>query len=169
MDRTSGISISGIVCLCFFLLFPAISAKSQEMPPRPIGLSYYQNMAFGAFSPGLAGGTVTVTSTGVRFSTGSVFLADLGFLYFPAIFELEGNPGTICHLLNGPDATLLGSNGGSLTLQLGDTTPGDPIIINAAPPARMQIRLGGTLLVGNMQANPPGFYNGYFSIMIIQE
>jgi hypothetical protein len=56
-----------------------------------------------------------------------------------------------------------------MTLHLGDSTPGDPIIINAAPPDNMQIRIGGTLVVGNVQANPAGFYTGSFSLMFIQE
>lgn len=150
------------------MAFP-IRGLSQEMPPRPVALYFYQNLSFGAFSPGFSGGTVTVNSAGARFSTGTVVLVSMGYLYFPAIFLLEGNPGTIVHLLNGPDALLTGSNGGSMTLHLGDSTPGDPIIINAAPPDNMQVMLGGTLVVGNMQANPGGFYTGSFSLMFIQE
>jgi hypothetical protein len=33
----------------------------------------------------------------------------------------------------------------------------------------MQVRLGGTLGVGNQSVNPPGFYSGSFSLMFIQE
>jgi hypothetical protein len=153
----------------FLIMLCHIHSYSQEMPPRPVSVSFDQNLSFGAFSPGFSGGTVTVTSYGVRFATGSVILVNLGYLYFPAIFLLEGNPGTIVHLLNGPEATLVGSNGGSMTLHLGDATPGDPIIINVAPPGIMQIRIGGTLDVGNQQANPAGFYTGSFSLMFIQE
>ena len=110
-----------------------------------------------------------VLSNGARFSTGSVILVNQGYLYYPAIFLLEGNPGTIVHLLNGPDALLVGSNGGTMTLQLGEATPGDPIIVNVNPPGTMQIRIGGTLVVGNQMSNPAGFYNGPFSLMFIQE
>jgi len=146
-----------------------INLFSQEMPPKPVSVDFNQNLSFGAFSPGMSGGTVTITPDGVRFATGSVMLVLQGYLFFPAIFLLEGNPGTIVHLLNGPDATLTGSNGGSMTLHLGDATPGDPIIINAAPPANMQIRIGGTLDVGDQVSNPAGFYNGQFTLMFIQE
>jgi hypothetical protein len=142
---------------------------AQEMPPRPIAASFIQNLGFGAFSPGLSGGSVIITSNGVRFATGSVVLVGQGYLYFPAIFGIEGNPGTILHLLNGPDETLVGSNGGSMILHLGEATPGDPIIINVAPPGVLQIRLGGTLTVGNPLSNPAGFYSGMFSLMFIQE
>lgn len=153
----------------FLLLICHLQSWSQEMPPRPVTVYFNQNLSFGAFSPGISGGTVSVTSNGVRFSTGSVILVNQGYLYFPAIFLLEGNPGTIIHLLNGPDGTLSGSNGGTMTLHLGDATPGDPIIINATPPGTMQIRIGGTLIVGNQLANPAGYYNGSFSLMFIQE
>ncbi|MFZ4522398.1 MAG: DUF4402 domain-containing protein [Bacteroidales bacterium] len=139
------------------------------MPPRPISVFFNQNLSFGAFSPGVSGGGVTVTSNGVRFSTGTVILVNQGYLYFPAIFLVEGNPGTIMHVLNGPDGILTGSNGGTMTLHLGESTPGDPIIINAAPPGNMQVRIGGTLVVGNAMANPAGYYNGSFSLMFIQE
>ena len=153
----------------FLVLISHAQVYSQEMPPRPISVFFNQNLNFGAFSPGFSGGTVTVTSNGIRFSTGSVILVNQGYMYYPAIFLLEGNPGSIVHLLNGPDATLVGSSGGSMTLHLGDATPGDPIIINVAPPGNLQIRIGGTLIVGNQQANPAGYYNGSFSVMFIQE
>jgi hypothetical protein len=101
--------------------------------------------------------------------TGDIILLNLGYLYFPALFELEGLPGTIVHYLAGPDATLTGSNGGYLTLQVGESYPGDPIIINVAPPGKMQIYIGGTIIVGNTLANPPGQYSGFFDVMFLQE
>jgi hypothetical protein len=147
-----------------------MQSTAQEMPPRPISLSGGTiNLSFGAFSHGNNGGTVTISPTGVRTATGDIILLTLGYLYFPALFELEGLPGTIVHYLAGPDATLTGSNGGSLTLQVGESYPGDPIIINVAPPGRMQIHIGGTLIVGNALANPAGHYNGSYSVMFIQE
>jgi hypothetical protein len=143
--------------------------SAQEMPPRPIGVSLIQNLCFGAFSPGITGGTVTLYPSGSRYSTGDIILVTIGYLYFPALFELEGNPGSIVHFLAGPDATLNGSYGGTLTLHVGDSDAGDPIIINVAPPGRMQIRVGGTLIVGSPLANPAGIYSGSFMVMFIQE
>jgi hypothetical protein len=150
-------------------LFSHFHANAQEMPPRPISLYVMQNLSFGAFYQGQTGGNVIIDPSGSRFATGDIVLLNLGYLYFPAIFELEGNPGCIVHFLAGPDAILTGSNGGFLTLHLGDSYPGDPIIINVAPPGRMQIFVGGTLTVGNTLANPPGHYSGFFSVMFIQE
>jgi hypothetical protein len=143
--------------------------RAQEMPPRPVSVSVIRSMNFGAFSNGMTGGTVTVTPFGNRSSTGSIILIDMGYMYYPAAFEIEGNPGTILHLLNGPDEILTGSSGGTLSLHIGDSNAGDPIIINVAPPGGMEVRMGGTLTAGNPMANPPGLYNGSFTVLIVQE
>jgi hypothetical protein len=173
MVMKTGMKKCGCWLMVLFLaclgVLPQAPAMAQEMPPRPVGLGIIQNLAFGAFSLGGTGGAVTITPYGSRIGTGGVILIGLGYAYFPAIFTLEGNPGTIMHPLNGPDAILYGSNGGTLTMHLGDSFPGDPIILNVAPPGQMQIFVGGTLLVGSAASNPPGYYTGSFSIMFIQE
>lgn len=144
-------------------------ARAQEMPPRPVSVSVIRSLNFGAFSNGVSGGTITVTPFGMRYSTGSLLLIDMGYMYYPAAFEIEGNPGTILHLLNGPDEILTGSGGGTLSLHIGDSNAGDPIILNVAPPGGMEIRIGGTLTAGSPMANPPGLYNGSFTVLIVQE
>jgi hypothetical protein len=151
------------------LMMSNLCTIAQEMPPRPIGISLVQNLNFGAFYQGISGGTINLLPNGIRYATGDIILLGLGYPYFPVIFGMEGNPGTIVHFLAGPDVVLTGSNGGSLILQIGDSDPGDPIIINVAPPNTMQINVGGTLTVGNSISNPPGYYLGSFSVMFIQE
>jgi len=153
----------------FIIFFAHAPAYSQEMPPRPITVNLLQNLNFGAFYTGAAGGTVVIQPSGFRTSTGNIILVTLGFLYYPAIFGLQGNPGSIIHILNGPDAILTGSNGGSMTLHLGDSQPASPVILNMAPPSQTQIRIGGILVVGNPLVNPVGNYIGTFSIMFLQE
>jgi hypothetical protein len=151
------------------LLMSNLFIHAQEMPPRPIGISLLQNLSFGAFYQGQSGGTVTIDPSGMRTATGDIILVNYGFSFFPAIFLLEGNPGAIVHIMAGPDTQLNGSNGGSMTLMVGEFFPGDPIIINVAPPGQMQIHAGGTLLVGSPAANPPGNYSGFFTVIFIQE
>jgi hypothetical protein len=142
---------------------------AQEMPPKPVTIDYIQSLSFGAFSLGLTIGTVTVSTSGIRTYTGGIILLGLGFPFYPAIFDMEGNPGTVIHPMLGSDVLLSGSNGGSLTLHLDNTDPGDPIIVNVAPPGYVPVKVGGTLYVGSQAANPPGYYTGTFSIMFIQE
>jgi hypothetical protein len=155
--------------LFFFILLAYLPIYAQEKPPRPIAIYIYQNLSFGAFSEGSVGGTVTLTPYGVRYTTGDLVLFTQGWPYFPAIFEIEANPGTVVHFLPGSDATLTGNNGGSLLLHLGSYIPIDPIIITTSPPSRTQVLMGGTLTVSTPMANPIGSYTGTFSVMFIQE
>ncbi len=159
-----GLSLAILICF-----FAAGRVTAQEMPPRPIEVDFAQNLAFGALYQGTSGGTVTVTTSGLRSATGTIILIGQGYLYNPAIFYVIGNPGTIVHILNGADAILDGDHGGTLTVQLGNTLPGTPLILQVNPPLATQIYLGGTLIVGNPLANPAGSYSGWFSLMFIQE
>ncbi|MBK6965412.1 MAG: DUF4402 domain-containing protein [Bacteroidales bacterium] len=159
----SGIALAGI------LLILVVSAKAQEDPPRPIQLSTYQHLSFGAFINGNNGGTVSVDPGGNRSVTGDIIPVFQGNQYHPAIFEVEANAGTIIHIVNGPEVILTGSNGGSLLLNLGASLPDSPFINSTRPPFRTQIMIGGTITVGNTLANPPGDYTGNFFVTFVQE
>lgn len=157
-----------IVCT---LLFCAKAYAQPQQPPRPIAIytNPAQGLYFGAFYQGLSGGSVIVYPDGSRSTTGDVIQASLGFLFAPAIFEVEADPGTRIGILNGPNATLTGSNGGSLTLEVGSSDLGSPFIVTTTPPARTQVRIGGILYIGSPLANPVGAYSGQFSVTFIQE
>lgn len=157
------------ITVLFFLCSPRLSA--QELPPRPITVTVNmsQNLSFGAFYHFSLGGTVTINSDGSRSSTGDVVLLNLGYTYSTGLYDLVGNPGTLVSILKGPDAVLPGSNGGSMTLKIGDTDPASPFIITTMPPNVTQLRIGGTLIVGSPLANPPGNYSGTFDITFVQE
>jgi len=117
----------------------------------------------------LSGGTVILYPNGMRSVTGDIVQASLGFSFSPAIFEIEALPGTIIHVLNGPDVQLSGSNGGVINLHLGTSDPTSPFITTAIPPSRTLVRIGGILTIGSPIANPSGSYNGMFQITFIQE
>jgi hypothetical protein len=141
-----------------------------ENPPRPISIyiNPAQGLIFGAFYQGGSGGTVILYPNGSRSTTGSIIQASLGFSFSPAIFEVDAEPGTIVTISNGPDVSLAGSNGGSMTLHIGNSDLGSPFITTAVSPARTLVRIGGTLTVGSPLASPPGNYNGTFSVTFIQ-
>lgn len=153
----------------FFFFIPNLCA--QELPPRPISVTVNmsQNLSFGAFYHFSTGGTVTINSDGSRSATGDVVLLNLGFSYSTGLYDLVGNPGTLVSILKGPDAVLSGSNGGSMTLKIGDADPVSPFIITTIPPSATQLRIGGTLIVGSPLSNPPGNYSGTFDITFVQE
>ena len=154
----------------FCILFVVLSgiSRAQEKPPRPIlAVSTSQGLQFGAFCTGAIGGTVTVTSGGVRSSTGSIILVSLGYAFTPAMFQVTGNIGTLVTIANGTDVSMTGSNGGSLSLHLESASTGTPIIINTG--TAMNVLIGGTLTVGVPGANPPGAYSGTFNVTFIQQ
>lgn len=151
------------------LLFVSFNLSAQEYPPRPITAYPYQNLSFGAFCQTFAGGTVTVFPNGMRSVTGGIVEINQGYSYFPAIIELDANPGTLIQVVLGPDIYLTGSNGGTIQLHLSGTLPVSPFVTTAIPPSRNQISIGGTLTIGSPLANPPGYYSGIFQVTFIQE
>jgi hypothetical protein len=160
-----------LVCSIVILLLTQLPVRAQQPPPNTISIyvNPSQGLMFGAFFQGASGGTVIIYPNGSRAVTGDVIQANLGFAFSPAIIEVGANPGTLVSILNGADALLTGSNGGSATLHIGTASTGTPFITTATPPARTQIRIGGTLTIGSPLANPAGAYNGTFSITFIQE
>jgi len=147
------------------------AALAQQPPPAPITVyaNPAQGLMFGAFFQGVTGGTVIINPDGSRSVTGDLVQANFGIMFSPAIIEVTGNVGTVVTILNGPDVTLFGSNGGTVRLHLGSSSTGSPFITRAVPPAMNQVRIGGTLTVGNPLANPSGSYSGTFSVTFIQQ
>ncbi|HMD00051.1 MAG TPA: DUF4402 domain-containing protein, partial [Ferruginibacter sp.] len=152
------------------------SAKAQGDPtdslpgdPGAIYVYTYQNLKFGAFTQGASGGTVVINTDGTRNVTGTVVALNFGVTYFQAQFDVEAAPGSLISITNGPDATLTGSNGGSITLHIGSSDPGSPFNTTVSPPATTRVNIGGTLTVGNISSAPPGAYSGSFSVTFNQE
>jgi hypothetical protein len=163
-------SLKKISLPLWMFLFFIISSISvaQEPPPRPIIINVTaQQLTFGAFTHGASGGTVTVEPTGSRTSTGDVILLGLGYPFYPTLYEVIANPGTVISILNGPDAILTGSNGGSITLTIGNSDPPSPFVTTTPNPNLLYI--GGTITVGNSAANPPGIYSGTYDITLVRE
>ncbi|HNP24599.1 MAG TPA: DUF4402 domain-containing protein [Panacibacter sp.] len=168
MQKKGSIYVFGMV---LGLLFFSTRLRAQEHPPRPISVyvNPAQGLIFGAFFQGITGGSVILYPDGSRSSTGDLVLANLGMPFSPAIFEVDANPGALISILNGPDVTLTGSNGGTLRLHIGTSSTGTPFIATAVPPNRTEVRIGGILSAGNALANPSGVYSGYFAVTFIQE
>ena len=142
-------------------------AHGQENPPKPIlvTVSTLQHLDFGRFCYGDGSGTsVIIYPEGMRSSTGNIILLSSNFS--AALYDVESIPGTIITIANGPDATLTGSNGGTLTLHIGDSYPHSPFITTGK---HTTVTIGGTLIVGVIGANPAGSYGGTFSVNFIQQ
>ena len=161
-----------ISCCAVILLFlRCFLSHAQEHPPQPIALfvNNDQSLNFGAFYPANSGGTITVSATGMRSTTGDVIQINQGITYTPALFEIRALPGTIVNLQSGSTTVLTGSNGGTMTLTINESDPASPFITTVPPPGTTQVRVGGTLTVGNISVNKAGSYSGTFAVTFNQE
>lgn len=161
--------LPGLITAVLFSL--VASVNGQELPPRPVIITANpsQPLAFGAFSPGTSGGTITVAPNGNRSATGDIVTLSLGYVYTPAMFYVRANPGTVLSLLVSPPVTLTGSGGGTMTLQIAGSLPSSPFVTTLPWPQQTTLLVGGSLTVGNIASNPSGNYSGNFSITLIRE
>jgi hypothetical protein len=159
------IFLSFISVLCF----AQSPAGSRSADGLSISAFTVQNIKFGAFTQGNSGGTVIIANDGFRTVTGEILPLNLGSPFFQAIYEIEAPAGTIISIMNGPDATLTGSNGGSMSLHIGTAEPVSPFNTIISPPGKTQVSIGATLTVGSPAVSPPGTYSGTFFITFNQE
>ena len=152
-----------------FVFYVSFSFAQPALPPRTITITPTQALNFGSFCVSASGGTVTVGWDGSKTSMGGItFLS--GDNAQPAIFEIK-----LCHGRNiiitfSPTTSLTGSNGGSLTLDIGPTEYGGN---NVRFPTKgdcnfiTPMRVGGTLHIPGTAI--PGTYTGSFEITFNQE
>jgi hypothetical protein len=166
----------GLIFLTAVLSLASPETSSQGIPtdslPRdPASITVYtiQNMHFGAFTQGAIGGSVILSPEGTRTATGDIVLLNMGTTFYQAIFEVDAIAGTVISMVNGPNATLTGSNGGTMSMSIGSSSPVSPFVNVLQPPSRTPVYIGATLIVGSPASNPPGTYSGTFYITFIQE
>lgn len=145
------------------LTFSAIRAQAQ-ISTYPI-----QDFNFGTFYQGNTGGTISISTTGARTASGDIIILNSWSGNTQAIFDIEAPAGSSISILNGPDVTLAGSNGGTVTLHLAGTDLGSSFITSAVAPARTRINVAGQLIIGNQSTSPPGAYQGTFTLIFNQE
>lgn len=160
---------SAITIFCgLLLILLSFSAYSQEQPPRPLLVTVHQNLSFGAFIRVNYGGQVTIDPQGSPFYTGDLIeYTGMGYQHYPAIFEITTIPGTLINIAFGPDVTLIGNHGGTMQLHIDKSFPVSPFVNTQG--TNTQVRIGGTLTVGNAIDNPAGNYTGTFSITFVQQ
>jgi hypothetical protein len=165
-----------IALLMMVSLLTARTATAQvnptdSIPNDPAALSVYtvQNMNFGAFTSNGAGGTVSVSTNGARTTTGSIVPLNMSQFFYQAIFDVSAPQGSIISILYGPDATLTGNNGGSMSMRITGSNPASPFITTVLQPLRTQVSISGVLTVGSLAANPPGAYSGSFYVTFAYE
>lgn len=123
-----------------------------------------QGLSFGSFYLlGATGGTLSVSNTGIRTSTGNIQEVNSNFLVSAFTLSTDSlNPVNIA--ITSSPITLTNANGDSMSLEAGISNPANPVVQSGSP---VQIFIGGTITVASEV--PAGDYNGdlfiTFSIM----
>ncbi len=156
--------------ITIFVLCVNTSYSQPSLPQRSITVTPVQAICFGTLAVNASSGTVSVDYSGSRFSSGGVTLLNMSPSAQPAIFEIKLCQGRNVIITYSATITLYGSNGGTLTMDIGPTEKGGygsifPTLsdCNFITP----LRVGGTL---HIPANAvPGNYTGSFTITFNQE
>jgi len=162
--KVSALLASLVFCVSYSYGQPAL-------PTRSIEVNASQPLQFGTFAlTGGAGGSVVLGYDGSRTTTGSVALLAVAPYAQPAIFEVKLLQGRNININYSATTTLTGSDGGSLSMNIGPTDQG---ISTADFPTTNSrdfntlLRVGGTLEIPSGAI--PGSYTGTFFITFNQE
>lgn len=156
---------------CFLVILFSSEMQGQELPPIPVDVqvSTEQFLNFGAFTVGDAGGSVVVDYTGTRTWTGDVTLLNMGAPITPALFDVYVNPGTLITITHPAQFELMGDSGNKIYLEINSYSSGQNFVSTNAAEIPNSVYIGGTLLLGNPSANPPGKYSGTITITFNQQ
>lgn len=136
------------------------TASATGTVVTPIAIVAAGNLAFGSFAPG-AGGTVTVSTSGVRTASGPILMT--GAAASAARFDISGEASSTYSITHSGSATLTsGANTMALTkfsdLSAANATAGNPLTGTLDGTGAQSLYVGGTLAVGAAQAS--GVYTG---------
>lgn len=136
------------------------TANATGTVVAPIAIVAAVDLVFGSFAPG-AGGNVTVSTSGVRATTGPILVS--GAAPSAARFNITGEASATYAITHSGSATLTsGANTMALTkfsdLTAGNATSGNPATGTLDGAGAQSLYVGGTLVVGAAQA--PGVYTG---------
>ena len=164
-----------LMIISILLLIVPGSSKSFAQgapfpPPNQLQVFSSQGLGFGSFYTGSSGGSVTISPTGGRTTSGTVvgLMTDPGM---PAIFNVRLVPGRLVHIQFDASATLT-RMGGSETMIIDSFVsdkPGNSFVTSSGHPFVNPVQVGAKLNVGTISANPAGNYQGVFSVTFIQE
>lgn len=125
---------------------------------------------FGRFSPEATGGTIIISTEGARTKTGTLAFG-VGD-YNQAVFQITGQP-TYNLKMTGPTGpTVLTLVGDNKTMAISDWTiapvfGANGVVIPAS--GTLDVKVGATLTVGTIEANPAGVYKGEYELSFSYE
>lgn len=168
---TNKLVLNGLFLVTALFFCVNFTYAQPNLPQRTLTVTPTQSIHFGTFClSSTAGGTVTVGYDGSRSSTGDIILLSMSPTAQPAVFEIKLCQGRNVIINFDASITLTGSNGGSLTLDIGPTEKGGnnaSFITNNDCNFITPLRVGGTLHIPGTAI--PGTYSGSFEITFNQE
>ncbi len=158
------------VVVPFLFFFNPVFGQSPFPPPNQLQVFAAQELGFGSFYTGPSGGTVTISPEGYRTTTGTVTGLALS-AGSPAVFDVRLIPGRVVHISFPSSATLTKTGSGESMLISGFTSDkrDNYFVTTSAHPFINPVKVGATLHVGSVSANPSGDYVGSFAVTFIQE
>jgi hypothetical protein len=158
------------ILIASLVLCVSYSYGQPALPTRSLEVNASQSLEFGTFALTGGAGSVVLGYDGSRTTTGGVALLAVAPYAQPAIFEVKLLQGRNININFSATTSLTGSDGGSLTMNIGPTDKG---LINAVFPTNNSrdfttlLRVGGTLDIPSGAV--PGSYTGTFFITFNQE
>lgn len=146
--------------IIFFLLFVFTGLTTKIYGQ----ITKVTDIRFGEFYPSTSSGFIEITALGGLSSSGVVHL---GGVISAAQFEVRttGKNRLITISIMNPVVQLNRTGGGGqMTLTLGSISP--PSYTHPGGNSTQTVRVGGRLAVGSILSNPPGNYNGEFTITV---
>ena len=136
------------------------TANANATVVTPIAIVAATDLVFGSFAPG-AGGTVTVSNSGVRSASGALLMT--GAASSAARFNITGQASTTYAITHGGTALLTSGANTMALAKTSDLTGANVTSGNVAAGTldgggTQSLFVGGTLTVGAAQA--PGLYTG---------
>lgn len=120
---------------------------------------------FGRVVVEVGGGSIQVTPTGERITTGNVLLAD--DLFSTGKFQLSGMPESLVSMVlpQLPQKLYMSSGDQTLTVdEFKTNVPTGGQVIRQAD-GKAEVSIGATLYIGNNMSNPAGFYSGSYEVV----
>lgn len=148
----------------------AVSLEAVAEVITSLSVNEGVTLNFGRFSPEASGGTIIISTEGARSKTGT--LAFGTGVYNQAIFQITGQP-TYNLKMTGPTGpAVLTKVGDTKTMAISDWTIAPNfgttgVIIPAS--GTLQVKVGATLTVGTIEANPAGIYKGEYTLSFSYE
>ncbi|HSP12805.1 MAG TPA: DUF4402 domain-containing protein [Salegentibacter sp.] len=173
MRKTKLRNIGFLMGILVVGVFQQLSA--QENPPVPIEVEVRtsQNLNFGSFVAGTAGGNVTVSDNSNRTVDGDIFELNFGQNTSAALFDVYANPGTIIQIQDSSPYTLENQEtGAEIKLFIDSYSTGQRTFVTQAANAETpnEVFVGGTLQIpADNSGMLPGIYNGTFTLTFIHQ